>query len=74
MTESNFALNIEGMHCGGCVRRVTAALANVPGLSTTKVEVGRAEGSFDSTTTNVDQIVNALSEAGFTSSAVSNHG
>ena len=36
-------LNIEGMHCGACVRRVKAALGAVPGATVREVEVGRAE-------------------------------
>jgi copper chaperone CopZ len=35
-------LAISGMHCGGCVRRVTAALGEVEGLSEVSVEVGAA--------------------------------
>ena len=27
-----YAISIEGMHCDGCVRRVTAALKKVPGV------------------------------------------
>lgn len=35
-------LNIEGMHCSACVRRVRAALATVPGASVQDVKVGQA--------------------------------
>jgi copper chaperone CopZ len=37
-----FELAIEGMHCDGCVRRVTAALAKVAGCTVEKVDVGTA--------------------------------
>ncbi len=31
------------MHCDACVRRVTQALGNVPGVRVHKVEVGKAD-------------------------------
>ncbi len=34
---------IDGMHCDACVRRVTAALAKVPGVRVHRVEIGKAE-------------------------------
>jgi copper chaperone CopZ len=42
-----FVLEIEGMHCGGCVRRVTQALQQIPGVQVDKVEIGRAEGTVE---------------------------
>jgi copper chaperone CopZ len=35
-------LTISGMSCDHCVRRVTRALAAVPGVTVTDVQVGRA--------------------------------
>lgn len=35
-------LKIEGMGCGHCVKSVEAALAKVPGITKSEVEVGRA--------------------------------
>ncbi len=35
-------LKIEGMHCDGCVRRVTSALSKTPGVHVGSVEVGSA--------------------------------
>ena len=32
-------LEIEGMHCMGCVRRATEALENLPGISSARVEL-----------------------------------
>jgi copper chaperone CopZ len=42
MSEQKITLTIDGMHCGGCVRRVTAALGGVDGASDVTVEVGSA--------------------------------
>jgi copper chaperone len=35
-------LRIENMHCGACVRRVTQALENVPGVQIGEVRIGAA--------------------------------
>jgi copper chaperone len=35
-------LAIEGMHCEACIRRIQAALADVPGMERVDVEIGRA--------------------------------
>ncbi len=35
-------LQIEGMHCDGCVRRVTSALSKVAGVEVVSVVVGSA--------------------------------
>ena len=40
-------LDISGMHCGACVRRVTAALEKVPGVEVKSVEVGNAQLEYD---------------------------
>jgi copper chaperone len=39
---SEITLNIEGMHCGACVRRVTQALTRVPGTEVLEVRIGAA--------------------------------
>lgn len=62
-------LSIQGMHCGACVRRVTAALNNVPGVRVNNVEIGSAKLEFDSGATPVSQIVAAVNDIGFTASA-----
>ncbi len=40
-------LSIEGMHCEGCVGRVTAALQGIKGVELGSVEVGSANVTFD---------------------------
>lgn len=42
-----FELAVEGMHCQGCVRRVKAALAAVPGVTVDEVEVGHVRGELE---------------------------
>jgi copper chaperone len=39
---AEITLKIDGMHCGSCVRRVSQALAAVPGVKVGEVRVGAA--------------------------------
>jgi len=55
-------LRIENMHCGACVRRVTAALNRLPGTQAEEVRVGSARVA---TTAPPAQLQEALSSAGF---------
>ncbi len=65
MTDIRFALQIDGMHCGGCVRRVHKALGDVPGVTIEAVDVGTASGSFDADDTDVDELLAAVARLGF---------
>lgn len=42
MTGNTHELSIQGMHCGACVRRVSTALADLPGVEVESVTVGSA--------------------------------
>jgi copper chaperone len=58
-------LSIDGMHCGGCVRRVTTALERVKGVVVGSVEVGSAQMAFDPTRASADEIAAAVNRIGF---------
>lgn len=58
-------LAIDGMHCGGCVNRVTLALKKTPGVEIRGVEVGSAEVSFDEAQVQPDMIAEAVNKIGF---------
>ena len=60
-------LSIEGMHCEGCVRRVTAALRGVKGVEPDSVEVGSAQVSFDPDRASAEEIASAVNRIGFSS-------
>jgi copper chaperone len=60
-------LSIEGMHCEGCVRRVTAALRGVEGVEPDSVEVGSAQVSFDPDRASAEEIASAVNRIGFSS-------
>jgi copper chaperone CopZ len=42
MPQRELNVQIEGMHCGGCVTRVTGALRKLEGVEVQQVEVGSA--------------------------------
>jgi len=67
----SLALNIEGMHCGGCVNRVTQALNKVSGVTVEKVEVGSAVVNYDSQATSPQAIVDAVNRIGFVAHVMS---
>ncbi|MCX8156261.1 MAG: cation transporter [Verrucomicrobiae bacterium] len=59
-------LKIEGMSCPhGCVAKVDAALAKVKGVTARKVELGKAEVTFDEKQTSKKEIATAIKKAGF---------
>jgi len=58
-------LTIQGMSCGGCVRSVRHALAAVPGVEVTDVQVGVATVETDGSPGIIDAIKAALDDAGY---------
>ena len=58
-------LSIEGMHCEGCVRRVTAALQSVKGVELGSVDVGSAQMSFDPDQASANEIAGSVNRIGF---------
>jgi copper chaperone CopZ len=63
MSFQEFTLQIEGMHCGACVQRVTRALNQVPGTQVDEVRVGAARLHAD--TSAPDAYLAAIRKAGF---------
>jgi copper chaperone CopZ len=63
---AEFALRIDGMHCGACVRRVGQALASVEGVTVNEVRVGAARFASSLDPAPVDLALAALANAGFT--------
>ena len=67
--ENKLHLSIEGMHCGGCVRRVTNALTGLDGVQVNQVEVGSAEVKYDGQRVSREEIVASVDRIGFTAKA-----
>ncbi|MGA3334804.1 MAG: heavy-metal-associated domain-containing protein [Terracidiphilus sp.] len=67
---AEFTLKIDGMHCGSCVRRVSQALASVPGVAVNEVSVGKAKLTSSEDPAPVDQAIDlaiaAIAKAGYT--------
>ncbi len=63
------ALDIQGMSCGHCVKAVTLALQQLPGVDVRDVSVGRAVIDVDEGVVTPPQIAAAIDEAGFTLAA-----
>ncbi|KAA6465027.1 heavy-metal-associated domain-containing protein [Acidobacteria bacterium AB60] len=62
---SEITLRIEGMHCGGCVRRVGQALSSTQGLQVKEVRIGAARLESDRPDA-ADQAIASLAKAGYT--------
>lgn len=73
-TMAEITLQIDGMHCGSCVRRVSQALAGTYGMAVKEVRIGAARIE-SSEPTAAEKAVEALAKAGYkahTEASVSN--
>lgn len=61
-------LSVTGMHCGSCVRRVTAALQAIPSVQIESVEVGSARIGYNPDATTPEAIVAGIDRIGFQAS------
>lgn len=60
-------INIEGMNCGHCVAKVTAALQAVPGVAEVEVnlEGKRAVVRYNGATATMPKLMGAVNATGF---------
>jgi copper chaperone len=58
-------LQIDGMHCGSCIRRVTQALASTEGTRVEEVRLGAARVSSTNDPAPVEDLITALAKAGY---------
>lgn len=56
---------VDGMHCAGCVTRVTAALRQLTAVDVKDVQVGSAAVLYDSSSTSPQLIADAINRIGF---------
>jgi copper chaperone CopZ len=56
------------MSCGHCVARVTKALTSLEGLEVDNVRIGAAELRFDPDRRSMDEILEAVRDAGYEAS------
>lgn len=63
---SEAVLKIEGMSCQHCVMRVKKAIGQLPGVTDSQVEVGRAKITYDEAKVQEEALRKAVKEAGYT--------
>jgi len=66
--EQTLLLQINGMHCGACVRRVTTVLSNLPGVYVDDVSIGSAKVRLDPVKTAPQSVADAVNRIGFEAS------
>jgi copper chaperone CopZ len=64
-------LKIEGMHCDMCVQHVTRALHEVPGVTTSKVDLQSSLASVQHEGADVQKMIEVIESEGYTASAQS---
>ncbi|GJG88273.1 copper chaperone CopZ [Gemmatimonadetes bacterium T265] len=64
-TSETLTLRIDGMSCAHCVRAVQAALADVPGTTVERVDVGGATVAYDPARTSPAALADAVRDAGY---------
>ena len=62
-------LKIEGMTCGHCVASVKQTLQELDGVTVETVAVGTATVQYDPTLASVEQIAEAVGDAGYPATA-----
>ena len=60
-------LEVKGMSCGSCVKKVNKIISGFKGISQVSVDLQRMEAAFecDSPATDVSDIVRAINDFGF---------
>jgi len=59
-------LNVTGMHCDACVRRLSTSLGKLPGVQVENVQVGEARLRYEAASITPAQIAQAVEKIGFT--------
>lgn len=67
---THLALNVTGMKCGACSKKVTNALKAIEGVNAVSVdhESGKAKVAFDEGKTNADAMIAAIEKLSFEAS------
>lgn len=69
-----FDLSISGMSCGHCVGAVRQALEELDGVAVEEVAIGAAAVSYDPAVRSVDDILDAVADAGYQAERVGSTG
>lgn len=68
---TQLAFKVDGMHCGDCSNKVVTALKGIDGVKAAAVDyqTGETLVSIDSSKTNADALLAAITEIGFQAAA-----
>ena len=68
MNVETHTFSVKGMSCGGCSARIDNMLTKLPGVSaaSTDLDPGRTTVDLDSTRTTAQDVLDAITELGFT--------
>jgi len=64
-SSETLTLRIDGMSCAHCVRAVRDALADVPGATVERVDIGGATVAYDPSRTSPAALADAVRDAGY---------
>jgi copper chaperone len=62
---AEITLQIDGMHCGSCIRRVTQTINNAGAFDVEEVRLGAARFKTAEDAASIQSVITALAKAGF---------
>lgn len=68
-SETRTTINVKGMTCGHCVQTVEKAARSVAGVSQATVDLGKGQATITGSGFDLDEVIEAISEAGYAASA-----
>jgi copper chaperone len=73
MSTSTHVFRVEGMHCGSCSMLIDDTLEDLPGVNQahTELKAARSTVVLDTTRTDPQQIIDAITDLGYTASTQS---
>ena len=73
MTTSTHVFRVDGMHCGSCPLLIDDTLEDLPGVSRSQTELKAARSTvwLDTTHTDPQQVIETISDLGYTATALS---
>jgi copper chaperone len=68
-SETKTTINVKGMTCGHCAQTVEKAALSVAGVSQATVDLEKGQVTMSGTNFDLDDVIEAISEAGYAASA-----
>ncbi len=64
-TSETMEIGVKGLHCGGCVARLTRILEAQPGVAKAEVSLTEAKARVQTTGASREDLAKAIEDAGF---------